>query len=160
MDWLADNQWLGWLGLAIALAAIEVATVDFVFVMLAGGALAAALAASLGAPLAAQVIIAAVVGVALVVGVRPLVKSRFLEGTTDTGIGASALVGRSARVIQAVTESDGRVKLAGEVWSARVAQGGRVCEAGEEVRVVAIMGATAIVSGERQALSDRSGEGS
>ena len=39
MDWLGVNQWLGWLGLAIALGAIEVATVDFVFVMLAGGAL-------------------------------------------------------------------------------------------------------------------------
>ena len=155
MDWLADNQWLGWLGLALALAAIEVATVDFVFVMLAGGSLAGSLAAAFGAPFAAQVIIAAVIGIVLVVLVRPLVKSRFLESGTDHGIGASSLVGRSARVVQAVTEHDGRIKLAGETWSARLADGGRVCEAGEEVRVVAIHGATAIVSGERQQLPDR-----
>ena len=48
MDWLNDNAWLGWLGLAIALAAIEVATVDFVFVMLAGGALAGSLGLDAG----------------------------------------------------------------------------------------------------------------
>ena len=49
MEWLGDNPWLGWLGIGLALAAIEAATVDFVFVMLAGGALAASLAAALGA---------------------------------------------------------------------------------------------------------------
>lgn len=154
MDWLGDNQWLGWLGLAIALGAIEVATVDFVFVMLAGGALAGSLAAALGASFPAAAIIAAVVGALLVFLVRPLVKAKFTEGITDSGIGASALVGRTAHVIQAVTEHDGRVKLGGEIWSARVAAGGRVCEAGDEVRVVAIHGATAIVSGE-QAIADR-----
>ena len=49
MDWLNDNVWLFWLGLALVLAAIEAATVDFVFLMFAGGALAAAVAAGLGA---------------------------------------------------------------------------------------------------------------
>ena len=37
MDWLGDNPWLAWLGVALVLAAIEAATVDFVFIMLAGG---------------------------------------------------------------------------------------------------------------------------
>ena len=62
MEWLGDNPWLGWLGIGLALAAIEAATVDFVFVMLAGGALAASLAAALGASLPAQVIISVLVG--------------------------------------------------------------------------------------------------
>ena len=154
MEWLSDNAWLGWLGLALALAAIEVATVDFVFVMLAGGALAGSLAASLGAPVPAQVIIAALVGALLVFLVRPIVRSRFLEGVADHGIGPSSLVGRSAQVIEAVTQFDGRVRLGGEIWSARVAEGGRTCEAGDEGRVVAIHGATAIVSGEK-AIQDR-----
>ncbi len=148
MEWLSDNQWLGWLGLAIAFAAIEAATVDFVFVMLAGGALAASLAAALGAALAVQVIVAVLVGGLLVFGVRPIVKTRFLDSETDHGIGAAGLVGRSARVLQPVTETDGRVKLAGDTWTARTPAGGRVCEVGEEVRVIAIRGATAIVSSE------------
>jgi membrane protein implicated in regulation of membrane protease activity len=44
MDWFGDNPWLGWLGLALILAAVEAATVDFVFLMLAGGAVAASVA--------------------------------------------------------------------------------------------------------------------
>ena len=65
MDWLTENAWLGWLGVALVLAAIEAATVDFVFVMLAGGALAAAIAAALGAPFIFQVVIGVAAAVAL-----------------------------------------------------------------------------------------------
>ena len=79
--------------------------------------------------------------------------SRFLDTVTDHGIGTAGLVGRSARVVQAVTETDGRVKLGGDTWSARIPQGGRVCEPGEEVRVISISGATAIVSGESAQLT-------
>ena len=53
MEWLTDNFWLAWLGIAIVLAAIEAATVDFVFIMFAGGALAGAVAA-LGLALSAD----------------------------------------------------------------------------------------------------------
>ncbi|CCI51606.1 MAG: NfeD family protein [Tetrasphaera jenkinsii] len=147
MQWLSDNPWLGWLGLAIALAAVEAATVDFVFVMLAAGALAGALVAAFGAPFAAQVITAAVVGVLFVLFVRPLARSRFLDTVTDHGIGSSALVGRGAQVVETVTARDGgRVKLAGDIWSARTADGSLPCEPGQEVRVVSIEGATVIVS--------------
>ena len=48
MEWLTDSPWLAWIAIALILAAIEAATVDFVFVMLAGGALAGALTAGLG----------------------------------------------------------------------------------------------------------------
>lgn len=36
MEWLTDNPWVAWVGVALILAAIEAATVDFVFVMFAG----------------------------------------------------------------------------------------------------------------------------
>ncbi|HPV89999.1 MAG TPA: NfeD family protein, partial [Ornithinibacter sp.] len=49
--------------------------------------------------------------------------------------------------LQAVTDSDGRIKLAGETWSARLAAGATsTVGPGEEVRVIAIHGATAIVA--------------
>ena len=50
-------------------------------------------------------------------------------------------------MLQSVTDSDGRIKLAGETWSARLAAGTTTTVGpGEEVRVIAIHGATAIVS--------------
>jgi membrane protein implicated in regulation of membrane protease activity len=148
MDWLADNPWLAWVGLALVLAAIEAATVDFVFIMVAGGALAGAVAAGTGASFPVQVIVAVLVAIVLLVAVRPLLKRHFMDTETDHGIGAPSLVGRSARVVQTVTDYDGRIKLAGETWSARVAEGGTSCTPGQQVRVVSIQGATAIVAGD------------
>ncbi len=146
MSWFTENGWLAWLGLALVLGAVEVASVDFVFSMLAGGALAGALAAALGASFPAQVIIAVAVAAALLAMVRPLAKRYFTVPEGHGGIGAGAQVGRSAQVLETVTEHDGRVKLAGETWSARTRPGAGIFLPGQEVRVVSIEGATAIVS--------------
>ena len=145
MDWLTENWWLFWLGVALVLGAIEVATVDFVFVMFAGGAVAGAVSAGLGVPFPLQVVIAVVVALLLLVVVRPMIKRQLTDGMVDHRIGPSGLVGRDARVIQAVTDTDGRIKLAGETWSARLAAGSTPIAPGEEVRVIAIHGATAVV---------------
>ena len=146
MEWIADNTWLLWLCLALVLVAVEAATVDFVFVMLAGGALAGGVAAPMGAPATIQAVVAIIVAALLLGLVRPFLKRKFTEGELDHGIGAASLVGREARVIQTVTETDGRIKLAGETWSARVAEGSEPVRAGSPVRVIAIHGATAIVA--------------
>lgn len=146
MEWFADNWWIVWLGLALVLAAIEAATVDFFFVMLAGGALAGAAAAGLGAPLPVQVVAAVATAFALVFVARPVVKRRFMDTETDHGIGSAGLIGRDAWVLEAITETDGRVKLGGEVWSARAAQGSPVLQPGTQVRVIEIRGATVHVA--------------
>lgn len=148
MDWIGDNPWLAWVGIALVLGAIEAATVDFVFVMLAGGALASAVAASLGAGFALQIVVGVGVAVALLLVARPWLKRRFNDNAAGESIGAHSLVGRSARVLQTVTATDGRVKLAGETWSARLAEGAAQCVPGQEVRVLSIQGATAIVTGD------------
>ena len=74
-------------------------------------------------------------------------------GSRSATIGAPSLVGRTAWVLQTVTTTDGRVKLAGETWSARLAEGATPVTPGHEVRVVSIQGATAFVAG--TALPDR-----
>ncbi|MHB1473472.1 MAG: NfeD family protein [Dermatophilaceae bacterium] len=146
MSWFSDNGWLAWVGLALALAAIEAASVDFVFVMLAGGALAGAVASAFDAPFAGQVVAAVGVATALLLLVRPIAQRHFMVPEGHGGIGAIAQVGRTAMVLQTVTEHDGRVKLGGETWSARTAPDSATCLPGQEVRVVSIEGATAIVS--------------
>ena len=146
MSWFIDHGWLAWVGLALVLGAVEVATVDFVFLMLAGGSLAGAVAAAFGLDFTIQVIAAVVVAASLLLIVRPVVQRHFMVPLGNGGIGAAAQVGRSAVVLQTVTEHDGRIKLGGETWSARTASDTAVCLPGQEVRVVAIEGATAIVS--------------
>ncbi|MEO5982863.1 MAG: NfeD family protein [Pedococcus sp.] len=146
MDVFADNPWLAWLGVALILAAIEAATVDFVFLMLAGGALAASAASAIGVPFPLQVVVAIVVALLLLLVVRPLIKKRFMVSQASNEIGAPGLVGRSGRVLQTVTATDGRVKVAGETWSARTVPNGVTCQPGQEVRVLSIQGATVIVT--------------
>jgi membrane protein implicated in regulation of membrane protease activity len=55
------------------------------------------------------------------------------------------LKGRQAVVLERVDGSGGRIKLAGEIWSARALDNGRAYEPGQEVDVVDIEGATAII---------------
>jgi membrane protein implicated in regulation of membrane protease activity len=137
--------WIWWLGAAILLAVVEVVSVDLIFLMLAGGALAAAAAAALGAPLGVQVVVFGAVSVVLLVAVRPWALRRFRSAVPETLTNVAAHVGRTAVVLLDVTAHAGRVKLAGEVWTARTADPSLVLPAGSTVRVVRIDGATAVV---------------
>lgn len=148
MEWVGDNLWLAWMALALVLVAVEAATVDLVFVMLGVGALFGGLSAALGASLTIQIVVAAVTSMLLVWVVRPAVKRQFLTPEASTTIGSAALTGRRAHVLEKVTDRDGRVRLAGETWSARVRPGAAACEPGQEVRVLEIDGATAIITDE------------
>ena len=147
MDWLNDNVWLFWLGVALVLAAIEAATVDFVFIMFAGGALAAAVAAGLGASFPCRSSSRSPSRSLLLVLGAAVIKRQFLDGEVDHQIGTSALVGREARVL-AVRHRQRRPDQARRrdlVGPARRRHDHHVGP-GEEVRVIAIHGATAIVS--------------
>ena len=76
--------------------------------------------------------------------------SRDQPGRGVTRSGAAALVGRSALVIEPVDEHHGRVRISGEVWSARAFAPSQVIPAGEVVDVFEIDGATALVYAEER----------
>lgn len=135
---------LAWLVAALVLGIVEVLTVDLVFIMLALAALVTALAAALGLALPGQILVFVVVSVVLLLLVRPWAKDHLRRSTPDIRTNAQALVGREAVALTRLSGQDGRVRLAGETWSARSADGSEV-GAGTHVRVVSIDGATAVV---------------
>lgn len=138
------EPWVWWLVAAVALVAVEVVTLDLIFVMLAAGAAAGAVSAVAGAPVAVQAAVALVVALAMLGAVRP-VALRHLRQPIETRTGVAALVGAKALVLERVDAHSGRVKLAGEVWSARAYDGESVFEPGQTVDVASIEGATALV---------------
>ena len=142
-------DWLWWVGAAIALGIVEILILDVVVLMLIGGALAGALAAALGAPVWVQVVVACVVSVLLVVTLRPWVLTQLRKRVPLAETNAAAQVGRRAVVVADVSEHGGRIKLSGEVWSARLEDDGMpgspVLAVGTEVQVLRIDGATAVV---------------
>lgn len=133
-----------WVLLAVGLVVVEVLTLALVALMLAAGAVSAAAAAALGAPLPVDALVGAAVAATGVLAVRP-VALRHLRQGPEQRTGVAALVGRQAVVLERVDEHGGRIKLAGEVWSARSYTGSRPFEPGETVDVAAIEGATAVV---------------
>ena len=148
MGWITEHPALAWLALGLALAVFEVLSIDFVFLMFVGGAFAGALAGAVGAPFPLQVVVAVGVSTLLLTVVRPIVMRRVHAGE-PTLTGAAALIGTSAEVVETVTEAGGRVKIRGEVWSARstISAGSSIAlMPGEPVRVVSIDGATAVVT--------------
>lgn len=138
-------EWLWWVGAALLLSLIEITTLDFVFIMFAGGSLAAAGANGLGQPLWVQVVVFAVVSIVLLLTVRPPLKRFLNKGGPDSLTNAEAHIGRSASVLEEVTATTGLVKLMGEVWTARAAEGSPPLPEGATVQVVRIDGAIAVV---------------
>ena len=112
--------------------------------MLGAGAVAAAITASFTDSLVVQVLVCAAVSTALILAVRPLAR-RAGTGPPQLRSGVDALKGRSAVVLERVDVNNGRIKLAGEEWSARALGDEDTYEPGTQVSVVEIDGATAIV---------------
>jgi membrane protein implicated in regulation of membrane protease activity len=136
--------WVAWLIAAVALGVAEFFTLTLAFGLLAAAALVAAIVAGVGASVLAQVLAFAITaGVGLLI-VRPIAR-RQMTHPPVVREGSYALVGKRAVVLEEVTGTQGLIKLAGEVWSARALDEDQVIPAGTPVDVMEIDGATAIV---------------
>lgn len=140
--------WLVWLIAGFVLVSAEVVSGDLWLLMIGVGALGGAAAAALGAGTVIATIVFAVATIVLVGGLRPVLKRKMLAGL-DHKTNTQALIGARAVTVTAVDGHHGRVKIGGEVWSARSHSPDDVIpEPGTPVIVMAISGATAIVAPE------------
>lgn len=139
------DPWLAWLMLALVLAALEMVTGGtLVLFMLAGGALAGSAAAAVTDNEFLPFVAFAAVSVGLLVLVRP-VAARHTRQPSQLRSGVARLLGEQAEVIAEVDGHGGRVKLNGEIWSAKSFDGQSTFEPGQVVQVLQIEGATALV---------------
>jgi membrane protein implicated in regulation of membrane protease activity len=139
------DEWVYWMIAAGALAAGEIFTMGFFLGPVAIAALLAALVALAGAGAAIQLLVFIVAAGASLALLRPLAR-RHLKTPPQIRTGTAALVGARAVVLERVTVDGGTVKLSGEVWTARPYDEDEVLEAGTRVEVMQIDGATALVA--------------
>ena len=139
------SAWVVWAIIAAALAAGEAATAAMVLGPLAVAAAAAAIVAAVGAGVLIQVLAFIGGSVAALLVLRPIAR-RHISMPPHLRSGSAALVGAPATVLERVDASGGRVKIGGEVWTARCYDEERVYEPGARVEVLKIDGATALVS--------------
>jgi membrane protein implicated in regulation of membrane protease activity len=137
--------WVAWAIAAAILAAGEAATAALVLGPLALAAAVAAIVGAAGAGFGIQVV-AFVVGSVAALGILRPIARRHMKVPSHVRTGAAALIGTSATVLEQVDRDGGRVKIGGEVWSARSYDEDQVLAPGDRVEVLKIDGATALVA--------------
>jgi len=137
-------SWIVWLIVAAVLGVAELLTTTLAFGLIAVAAVVAAAVGAFHLGLGFQL---AAFGVAAVAGlgfVRPIAM-RHIKQPPALRTGTAALVGRSAIVLEEVTEHGGRIRIGGEEWSSRPYDESLVIPVGTKVDVMQIDGATALV---------------
>ena len=138
------ESWIVWLVLAAVLGVAEIMTTTLAFGLIAVGAVAAGVVGVAGGGLPFQLIAFGVASAAGLGVVRPIAV-RHIKQPPLLRTGTSALVGRSAKVVEEITDDGGKVRIGGELWSARPYDESQVIPVGSSVDVFAIEGATALV---------------
>ena len=139
------DAWVLWLIASGLFTAGELASGDLFLLMLAGGAVGGMSVALLGGPVLLQLVGFIVVSALLLVLVRPLAKRHLTEGTPEQLDGVAAVIGRTAKVTQAVDGRGGRIRLGADEWTARSQYGSERFPVGATVRILQVDGATAVV---------------
>jgi len=137
--------WVLWLIAAGLFAAGEVASVNLVLLMFAGGAVGGTVVALTGAAVVWQLTAFVIVSALLLAVVRPIAQKHLTESTPLQLTGVDALVGRTARVTRPVDGHGGRIQLGADEWTARTEYSGDRFDVGETVRILKVDGATAVV---------------
>jgi membrane protein implicated in regulation of membrane protease activity len=138
-------EWVYWMIAAGALAAGEIVTMGFFLGPLAVAAVLAAVVALLGGGVALQLAVFSFAAIASVGVLRPIA-ARHMHMPSRLRTGTAALVGAKALVLERVDVNGGTVKIGGEVWTARAYDDDEVLEPGMRVDVMKIDGATALVA--------------
>lgn len=139
-------SWIIWIAIALVLILLQIISMDLVLLMLAGGALAAALTSTLTDNVIIQIVVFAITSTALLMTLRPWLLKYLRQRVALVETNVQAIIGKPAVVVSEVSSLSGRVKLQGEVWSARTESGELTLPTGTKVTVLRIDGATAVVA--------------
>lgn len=141
------DGWVIWIIVACAFGVGEILTTSFFLAPFGVGAIAAAIAAALGAPAVIAWAVFLVVSIVLLTVVRPIARAH-LHTPPQIRTGTAALIGRRVMVVERISndEAVGCVRIDGEIWTARAYDEDQVIEAGTPVHIVEIRGATALVA--------------
>ena len=141
------DAWVIWLIVAVVFAVAEVINLSFYLFPFAIGAAGAALVDLAGGGAAIAWPTFAVLTAVSFTVVRPIAR-RHVNMPPQIRTGTAALIGRTGIVTERIVNDEGvgRVRIEGEVWTARAYDEDKVIEPGTRVHVMEIKGATALVS--------------
>ena len=141
---------ISWLVFLVALVVIEICTMGLTTIWFAAGALAATVAAALGAPLFLQIALFLIVSVLMLVFTRPIAVKYFNQDREKTNV--ESVIGKKAIVTGAIDnlQACGQVTLNGLEWTARSTADDLKIPEGSVVIVREIQGVKLIVEMEEE----------
>ena len=136
---------IGWLVAFVILIGIEAATMALTTIWIAGGAVAAFLAAVLGVSVQVQLVVFLIVSFILLLFTRPLAMRFVNRETVKTNV--DGLIGRKAKVITKIdnNEPSGVAVVNGQEWTARSADDAVTIPVGTHVLIKEVRGVKLIV---------------
>ncbi len=150
IDFVVSHGWVAWLAVALIFLVIEMFTLEFTALMLAVASLGGVGLGLTPLPFWAQVIIVSLLSLVLILFLRPPLLRWLKRDSDPTKSNVDALEGLRGVVLSDIAQDViGTVKLSnGETWTARLEPGipsNMALEIGQEIILVAVSGATAIV---------------
>ncbi|MBO4375022.1 MAG: NfeD family protein [Lachnospiraceae bacterium] len=141
----AGNQSGIWLVVLIAMLIVEASTVSLTSLWFAAGALAALIAALLGAPFWLQVVLFLVAALALLLLIRPISVRYFGKMGIRTNV--ESLIGKDAVVTEDIDNvaGKGEATVDGVVWTARMKEKEGKCSKGSICNIDSIEGVKLIL---------------
>ncbi|HTX28750.1 MAG TPA: NfeD family protein [Streptosporangiaceae bacterium] len=138
-------SWIIWLIVAAVLGVAEVFTTTLALGLIAAAAVVAAVVGGFHIGLTWQ-LVAFIVASGAGLGVIRPIAIKHIKQPPPLRTGTAALVGRTAIVLEEVTDHGGRVQIGGEEWSSRAyMEDSPPIKVGTKVDVMQITGATALV---------------
>lgn len=139
-----------WIIVIIALVVAEINTTSLTTIWFVGGAIIAAIASGLGAPVAVQIGLFIVISLALLLAIRPIAVKYFNPERVRTNI--DAMLGKHGHVTERIDNAaeTGKITVGGMDWTARSMNPQQVIEAGAMVTIQAVDGVKLIVTEDMQ----------
>lgn len=139
-----------WIGIAVVLAVLEVATTQLVSIWFVVGAIAAAIATIFTGSLIIQVVFFVLVSAICLIATRPLVKKLTKSKVVRTN--ADSLIGKTGVITIEVNNNlaQGQINVGGQIWSAK-SEGDFILKVNEKAIVKSIAGVKLIVTPENEA---------
>ena len=126
------NLWQIWCIAGLILVIIEIFTPAMFFMNLGIACFFAAISAFFGLSLLWQVIVFGIFSTIFLIWLRPILMKNLRSNKTET---VEMYIGKTATVVEKVTQQGGRISLFGEEWQAKSIND-EVFEVGSEVRIV------------------------
>ena len=126
-----------WLMVAICAFAIDIVTSNFCFMLFSTGAVAAAICSALGVPLAAQIIVFAILNLIVFAIGYPWIKKKFKTVHKSIPLMEETYIGKTMESEHEINNK-GQVKVNGEYWT--VINEGDIIHEGDKFVITGIEG--------------------